>query len=213
MQSPSPRGLTSYHIKLLAALTMLIDHVGLVFFPEMTGFRIIGRISFPLFVWLLVQGEAHTRDVGRYGLRLAALGIVSQPIYQLTFNTTGLNILFELLLGLGCLRLARRVPQLQLPIWLCGAALSELLNMGYGSYGIGLVFLTRYFRPKLLWMVAWIGFHLAWAWFVGPFQLPAIAVPLLFWLANGERGAKARWFYAFYPGHLALLWLIQRAGA
>lgn len=209
MRSPLPWGLTSYHIKLLAALTMLVDHIGVVFFPDAIGFRIIGRISFPLFIWLLVQGEAHTRDIGRYGLRLAILGVVSQPIYQLVFDTTGLNILFELLLGLGCLRLDRRFPQFRFFIWLSGAGLSELLGMGYSSYGIVLIFLTRYFRPKLLWVIAWIGFHLVWAALSGPFQLPAIAVPLLFWLANGERGPKARWFYAFYPGHLALLWLIQ----
>jgi hypothetical protein len=204
------RGLTSYHIKLLAAVTMLLDHIGVVFFPEAAGLRIIGRISFPLFIWLLVQGEAHTRDLNRYGLRLAVLGLVSQPIYQLTFRATGLNILFELLVGLVCLRLVRKLPQFQLPIWLGGAGLSELLPMGYGSYGIALVALTYYFRPRAVWWLAWVGFHLVWAAIGGAFQLPAIAVPLIFMMANGERGAKARWFYAFYPGHLALLWLIRQ---
>ncbi|MGG6241986.1 TraX family protein [Nodosilinea sp. AN01ver1] len=210
MQSPSPWGLTSYHIKLLAALTMLIDHIGVVFFPDAIGFRIVGRISFPLFIWLLVQGEAHTKQVGRYGLRLAVLGVVSQPVYQLTFATARPNILFELLLGLICLRLARGFPRFQLPIWIGAAGLSELLAMGYSSYGIGLIALTRYYRPTVLWGLAWVGFHLLWAWIEGPFQLPAIAVPPIFWLANGDRGPKARWFYAFYPGHLALLWLIRQ---
>ncbi|WP_017296514.1 TraX family protein [Nodosilinea nodulosa] len=210
MQSAISRGLSSYSIKLLAALTMLIDHIGVVFFPDVIGFRILGRLSFPLFIWLLVQGEAHTRDVERYGLRLAVLGLVSQPIYRLAFGTTRLNILFELLVGLACLRLTRQFPQLQIPIWLGGAGLSELLAMGYGSYGIGLIFLIRYFRPSPLWVLAWVGFHLVWARLFGLFQLPAIAAVLVFWLANGERGPKARWFYGFYPGHLALLWLIQR---
>lgn len=135
MRSAFSRGLTNYHIKLLAAATMLIDHIGAVFFPETEWLRIVGRISFPLFVWLLVQGEAHTRDVGRYGLRLAALGLLSQPIYQATFDTTELNILFELLVGLVCLRLARHFPRFQLLIWLGGAGLTELLAMGYSSYG------------------------------------------------------------------------------
>lgn len=189
---------------------MLVDHIGVVFFPDAIAFRIVGRISFPLFIWLLVQGEAHTKDVGRYGLRLAVLGVISQPIYQLTFGTARPNILFELLLGLICLRLARVFPRFQFPIWIAGAGLSELLIMGYGSYGIGLVALARYYRPTVLWGVAWVGFHLLWAWFEGPFQLPAIAVPLVFGLANGERGPKARWFYAFYPGHLALLWLMRQ---
>ncbi|MEA5453037.1 TraX family protein [Leptolyngbya sp. CCNP1308] len=207
-RSALSKGLTSYHIKVLAAVTMLVDHIGVVFFPEAIAFRIIGRLSFPLFVWLLVQGEAHTRDAGRYGLRLAILGVVTQPIYQATFSTTELNILFQLLIGLVCLRFARSFPRLQIPVWLGAAVLTELGNVGYGSYGIGLIVLTRYFRPNLPWALAWVGLHLVEAWWYGPFQLPALVVPLLFWLANGERGAKARWFYAFYPGHLALLWLI-----
>lgn len=210
MRSPLPWGLTSYHLKFLAALTMVVDHIGVVFLPDAVGFRLVGRLSFPLFIWLLVQGEVHTHHIGRYGLRLAILGLVSQPIYQLIFDTTRLNILFELLVGLGCLRLDRRLPQLRIPIWLGGAGLSELLHMGYGSYGIVLIFLTRYYQPKLLWVVAWVGFHLVWTAIVSPFQLPAIAVPLLFWLANGERGSKARWFYVFYPGHLVLLWLVRQ---
>jgi hypothetical protein len=205
-----PRLLTSYHIKLLAAATMLVDHIGAVFFPDAMGFRIIGRMSFPLFVWLLVQGEAHTRNVWRYGLRLAVLGVVSQPFYQLTFGLTRLNILFQLLVGLMCLRLARNFPQLQIPIWLMGGLLSELLDLSYGSYGIGLTVLTRYFRRSLPWALAWGGGHIIWVRLAGLFQLPAIAVLLIFWFTNGKRGPQARWFYGFYPGHLALLWLTQQ---
>ena len=204
--------LTNYAIKLLAATTMLIDHIGVVFFPDAIAFRIVGRLSFPLFIWLLVQGEAHTRDVWRYGLRLAVLGAVTQPIYQLTFDTATPNILFELLLGLVCLRLARNFPRFEIPIWLGAAGLSVGLDLGYGSYGIGLMILTSYFRRDWWWALLWVGFHLIWAWMEGPFQLPAIAVLLIFWFANGDRGAKARWFYAFYPAHLALLWLIRSVG-
>ncbi|MBE9137317.1 TraX family protein [Nodosilinea sp. LEGE 07088] len=188
---------------------MLVDHIGAVFFPGAMGFRIIGRMSFPLFVWLLVQGEAHTRDVWRYGLRLAVLGVVSQPFYQLTFGIAQLNILFQLLLGLVCLRLARNFSRLQVPIWLCGGLLSHLLDLSYGSYGVGLIVLIRYIHRSLPLGLAWGGFHLIWTRLAGLFQLPAIAVPLLFWLTNGQRGPQARWFYGFYPGHLALLWLAQ----
>lgn len=202
-------GSTNYHIKLIAAATMLIDHIGAVFYPDTDWLRVVGRISFPLFIWLLVQGEAHTRDVWRYGLRLAVLGLVSQPIYQLTFGVTDLNILFQLLVGLVCLRLVRQQPGLQVPIWLAGAAVTELLNINYGSYGIALVLLTHYFRSTAVWWLVWVGFHLVWVAGAGPFQLPAVIAPLFFIGATGERGARARWFYGFYPGHLALLSLVR----
>jgi hypothetical protein len=204
--------LTNYSIKLLAAATMLIDHIGVVFFPDAIALRVVGRLSFPLFIWLLVQGEAHTRDVWRYGLRLAALGVVTQPIYQLTFATDGPNILFELLLGLVCLRLARNFPRFEIAIWLGAMGLSAGLDLGYGSYGLGLMILIRHFRREWWWALLWVGFHLLWAAVDGPFQLPAIAVLPVFWLAKGDRGPPARWFYVFYPGHLAALSLLRWLG-
>lgn len=204
-------GFTSYHLKLLAAGLMLVDHIGVIFYPEAAWLRIVGRFSFPLFVWLLVQGEAHTRNIWGYGLRLGLLGLISQPIYQIAFDTDRWNILFELLVGVACLRMTRQksLPQ-QLAIWLLGAVLTELFSISYGSYGIVLILLTRYFRPSPAWAAAWIGFHLVWLQTSGPFQLPVIAAPLLFVAANGERGPKARWFYGFYPGHLTLLVLLER---
>lgn len=203
-------GLTSYHFKLIAALTMLIDHIGAVLYPEADWLRAVGRISFPVFVYLLVQGETRTKDVWRYGLRLGLLGLVSQPIYQLTFDTHQLNVLFLLLIGLVCLRVSRQYSQLSLPIWLAGALAAELLNTSYGSYGIVLVLLIRAFQPTLLWWLGWLGFNLLWMSLIGGwFQLPVLWVPLLFVLANGQRGARARWFYGFYPGHLALLELVS----
>ncbi len=202
-------GLTSYHLKLIAAITMLVDHIGVVFFPDIIWLRVIGRVSFPLFIWLLMQGEAHTKNIWRYGLRLGLLGLVSQPIYQIAFDTGQLNILFQLLIGLVCLRVTRQRPAVMLPVWILGALVAEALDISYGSYGIILILLIRYFRPHLLWWLVWVDFHLVWSLYAGSFQLPAIAVPLLFMAFNGQRGPKARWFYGFYPGHLALLALIH----
>jgi hypothetical protein len=205
-------GLSNYHLKWMAAISMLVDHVGLVFFPEQPWLRTIGRLSFPLFVWLLVQGESHTRHVGRYGLRLVVLAVISQPVYQLAFQFQRLNVVFLLLIGLVCLRLVRRYPAFQVPIWLLGAALSDLLKASYGSYGIALVVLVYYFHPHWRWWLVWVGFHLIWVGAEGTFQLPAVVAAIFFGLANGQRGPKAGWFYGFYPGHLALLvvvrWLI-----
>lgn len=206
-------GLSSYHLKLIAALTMLVDHIGVVFYPDLDWLRVIGRVSFPLFIWLLVQGEAHTKDIWRYGLRLGLLGLISQPIYQLTFDTARPNILFQLLVGLICLRVSRQQPVLMLPVWMLAAFVTEALNISYGSYGIILMLLIRYFRPSLRWWLIWIGFHLIWAGYAGAFQLPVIVVPLLFVAFNGQRGPRAHWFYGFYPGHLALLTLILRSFA
>ncbi len=211
MQRAMP-GFTSYHFKLIAAFTMLLDHIAAILYPEADWLRAIGRISFPAFLYLLVQGEVFTKDVGRYGLRLGLLAIISQPIYQIAFDTNQLNVLFLLLIGLICLRQSRRYQQLSFLIWLAGALMAELLNTSYGGYGILLILLIRAFRPTLLWWSGWLGFNLTWMALIGGwFQLPILWVPLLFMSANGQRGAKARWFYGFYPGHLLLLAMIAGA--
>jgi hypothetical protein len=209
-----PRSLTNYQIKLLAALFMVIDHIGAVLLPDVAELRIIGRLSFPLFCWLLVQGEAHTRNVYRYGRRLLLWGIISQPIYQLTFELAwweDFNILFTLLIGLVCLRSARASPDLELPIWLAGGLVAEVIRVNYGIYGIALIALIAHFKPNQLWWTAWIALHLltlvAWG-----DQVVAGASPIFFLLANHQPGAKARWFYLFYPGHLLMLFGVKSYG-
>lgn len=201
--------LTSYHLKLIAAVTMLLDHIGEVLYPEVDWLRMIGRFSFPIFLWLLVQGEARSQNIWRYGLRLGILGLISQPIYQFAFEVNSLNVLFHLLIGLFCLRAIRKNQKWGWLVWIAGAIITELFDISYGSYGIALLLLIRYFRPTALWGMAWIGFNLSSILLFGTFQLPAIATPLLFICFSGAQGPKARWFYGFYPVHIALLGLIR----
>jgi TraX protein len=204
--------LNNYQIKLLAAVLMLIDHIGAVFFPNIILFRVIGRFSFPLFILLLIEGEKYTRNFEQYCFRLFLLGILSQPIYQLLFNVDRWNILFTLLLGLVCLRLVRVFPRWQLFFWLAGAAIAQFSNLEYQAYGVGAIALLRRFQFTPLWWSGWIGLHLG-LLFLSPefatFQMPTIAAPLLLKSSNHQQGRKARGFYLFYPLHLLVLWLIR----
>ncbi|MBE9035190.1 TraX family protein [aff. Roholtiella sp. LEGE 12411] len=101
--------MTSFQIKLLAALLMVCDHIGVVFFPNQLMFRYVGRFSFPLFAWLLGQGEKYTKDFNSYFLKLTVWGFLSQPIYYLLFNNYSLNILVTLLLSLLAIRLGKLI--------------------------------------------------------------------------------------------------------
>ncbi|OKH21168.1 TraX family protein [Chroogloeocystis siderophila 5.2 s.c.1] len=203
--------LNNYHIKLLAAIFMVIDHVGIVFFPQVFIFRVIGRLSFPLFAWLLAQGERYTRSFGRYLQRLVLLGLLSQPLYVLTLSGTRLNILFTLSLGLIILRLSRRLREYKYLIWTLGIVSAELVRVEYGAYGVAAMCLLSIFTPNLHWWLAWIGLHLVDAITVSNiFQLPAIVTPVFIHFANHQRGSSARWFYSFYPLHLLVLFLIFR---
>jgi TraX protein len=205
--------LNNYQIKLLAAILMLVDHIGVVFFPSVAVFRILGRFSFPLFVWLLVEGEKYTRNFEQYCIRLMILGIISQPIYQLLFNSTRWNILFMLLLGLACLRLVRVFPKWQLLIWLVAATIAQFSPLEYQGYGVLAIALISNFRINARSWIGWIGLHVGYVVLdpgFGLFQLPAIFSPLLLQLADRQQGQKARWFYLFYPSHLLILWLLRQ---
>ena len=89
-------------IKLLAMLFMIVDHIGVAFFPQARELRVIGRIAFPLFAWCLCVGAVYTRNIWKYALRLLLVGALSQPFYIMAMKHDWqvLNIFFELLLGL-----------------------------------------------------------------------------------------------------------------
>jgi hypothetical protein len=206
--------LNNFHIKLLAATFMVIDHVGVVFFPDVLAFRMVGRLSFPLFAWLLAQGEQHTRNVERYLFRLLVIGIISQPLYVLALQGKFLNILFTLMLGVAMLRLARHWPEQRYWIWAASMMVAELLRFEYGAYGLAIIGLLSQFRSTRRWWEVWIGLHLFLAIAssgFGLFQLPAVLTPLFLLLTNQQKGPTMRWFYAFYPIHLLLIWAVTRS--
>ena len=97
-------GLNSFQLKCIAVITMIIDHTGAVLFPGELVFRYIGRISFPIFCFLLVEGFFHTRDMRKYMLRLGVFAVLSEIPYDLAFRGTMLefshqNVFFSLLIG------------------------------------------------------------------------------------------------------------------
>ena len=73
-------------LKLIAVVTMFIDHIGSIIFPHIMFLRIIGRISFPIFAFLIVNGYRHTHNLKKYLLRLAAFAIISEIPYNLIWS-------------------------------------------------------------------------------------------------------------------------------
>ncbi|SDC90282.1 TraX protein [Paenibacillus sp. UNCCL117] len=195
----------------LAMITMTIDHIGYVFFPDEQLWRIIGRVAFPVYAYLLVEGYKHTRNVRRYMLRLLLLFAVSQVPYMALFQTKELNVIGTLLLSVVVLWAAD-----QSKLWLkallipaCSAALL-LLDIDYGLYGLLLVLIYRYVRSY------WGAVLHAAATFVFFHQVPVqyYSVPVSLLLLS-EAAPKARrapaWLWrSFYPLHLVMLWLIRQ---
>lgn len=202
--------MTSFDIKVLAALLMVIDHAGLVFFPEQLIFRYLGRLSFPLFAWLLGQGEKHTRDVYAYLLRIVIWGVISQPIYFVLFHNGQLNILFTLALGLIALFLPSLIGAKYL-VWIAMAIIAQIINADYGAYGVfTIILMSRFIRSSLAWWAGWeiLNLSVLFTRLFASYQGLALLAPAILICWNGKQGRKFKSFYLFYPVHLFLLWLV-----
>lgn len=209
-------GLHSFHLKWVAVLTMLIDHIGAVLFPGQMEFRIIGRIAFPIYCFLIVEGYTHTRDVQAYLKRLGIFALLSEIPYDLAFHGSlwdgsGQNVFLTLVLGVFMMDIIDKTDfwvGKALELFLVAGA-AEFLNTDYGGKGIFLIFiyyaLQNYRGAKLLAGGAWNFLYGLGA--VQNFGVLA-SVPLVFY--NGQRGRGMKYFfYFFYPCHLLVLYGIK----
>lgn len=154
--------MTSSHIKIIAIVTMVIDHIGLFFFPHLIILRYIGRIAFPLFAWLIANGAYHTRDIKKYASRIFILALVSQIPFIVANQRIGsspfyLNVLFTLFLGLLAIYTIKKITNkfLWLPIALGYAEIANLLHTDYRAAGVlSIVAFYVFFKNKKLMIVS-----------------------------------------------------------
>ncbi len=209
--------MSSFALKTLAVIAMLIDHIGYTFFPSEDLFRIIGRIAFPLFAFQVALGFKHTKDRNKYILRMLIIAIISQIPHQLLLSIYNskfsLNVCFTFLLALLILKSLEDVK----PIWskiLCLIPLfviSYFLKYEYYIYGILLVITFYYTYKNPLLMLAWVfiltNVYAAYRNSVLIFYSIVALIPIAFY--NGKKGKDLKYFfYAFYPVHMLVLYLI-----
>ena len=203
-------------LKLVAIVSMTIDHVGAILLPYVGWLRIIGRVAFPLFAYQLAAGYLHTRNLTRYVRRLAIWGLIAQPVYMIAFGVRPwtLNIFATLLLGL----LAiwgwdhRRWWAVVLPLSLASIQL-WLPEVGpdYGLYGV-LLCLTSFvlFQHREQLVIGHGLLHVLAGILFWPSQVYALAsIPFILWPPRLHLRHLPGLFYAYYPAHLALLILLR----
>lgn len=224
MRQSQTFGISQESLKLIACVTMLIDHIGAVFFPPVMWLRIIGRISFPIYCFLLSEGVHHTRSPLKYGLRLVLVALLAELPYDLLFygRFTWLHnsVMVTLLLGFGagivmkyCLGWIKYLTPL--PFLLLG----RYLGGSYGMYGVAMVvlFLLTQDLPcrPMVQLLLMVLLSLRMAGFPGRIGIQVYAVfamiPIFFYSEEKHRRGKAlQWsFTLFYPAHMALLLLIR----
>ena len=240
------KGLPGSALKWIAICSMLLDQVGatLVFswYLSVGGLgvarlygllRTAGRIAFPIFCFLLVEGFFHTQDRKKYALRLSIFSLAAEIPFDLAvqgtpFSLEGQNVFFTLLLGFlamwGSWELIRKQnchPGLAIAVLFppCGFA-AEALGTDYGFFGvllIGTLFAVRGFRPeedenvRVLQLLLGAAVIVLYCWHHGvQRQLWAVLGLVLTLFYNGQRGKGPKWFfYWFYPVHLAVLGVLN----
>ncbi len=153
-------------LKLLALLFMICDHAGKIFFPQIPEMRLIGRIAFPLYGWCMAVGAEYTKDMPKYALRIAVIGLVSQPLYMAALNHTWAepNIFLTLLLALGGIYGIQEKKYFS-HIWgpILAVIMGAVLAPDYGWRGVFFVMLLYAARKdRCALFVAFLAFSLYW---------------------------------------------------
>lgn len=79
-------------LKFIAAAAMICDHVGMMLFPRLEILRLIGRLAFPIFAFMISEGAKHTKNRLRYLLTLAGFALIIQTVYFVYSNNLEMSI-------------------------------------------------------------------------------------------------------------------------
>ncbi len=219
-------------LKIVAILSMLIDHAALVIFSRLdwatasvtvlgrafsiySVMRLIGRLAFPIFCFLITEGFVHTRNRKKYGLSLLLFALISEIPFNLMVGGSfvylgGQNVYFTLFLGFLLLCVFENVSEPYKRV-LCAAGIiiaAYLLRADYGLRGVLLIGIIYIFREERLLRTLF-----AFPCLSGGLAAFSAFIPINMY--NGRRGfikgkAAKYVFYIFYPLHIIILLVIKQ---
>lgn len=210
------RGINTFTLKMIGLLSMLTDHIGMIFYPDIIWFRVIGRLAFPIFAYAVVEGFCHTKDIRRYMLRIAFFALLSEVPFDLAvsgrpvdFSTQ--NVMFTLLLGLLMLYFTLKAKHVLSAFFIVIGMflLAELCRTDYSSMGLAMIFVFYRLRDEKIQKA--VGISAINIILMGGIQAYAslAMVPISF--HSGKQGMRAKWLFGlFYPAHLLILYLIAQ---
>ena len=249
------KGIPASVLKWIAIITMFIDHfaagiieVGVI--SKITDYsniltnkyyildmvlRSIGRIAFPIFVFLIVEGFFLTSNRKKMSIRLFIFALLSEIPFDLGLNNVFIeynhqNIYFTLLLGFLAMWIAESIKErlkdkgiacyiVQGLVFILFMFLNTMIRTDYGAMGIFVIAVFYFLRggnPLRRVIATLVGFSfeagMGFMRLLGlPFEIPMVylsAIPIYYY--NGERGRQNKYFfYLFYPLHLILIYFIR----
>ena len=229
--------MSSFYLKMIALVTMIIDHTGVVFFSNNLIFRYIGRLAFPIYSFFISQGIKKTSNIKKYLKNLFLLALISEPFYDLYFygkinlfyKTNTVFTLFFASLGLYFYKKSINFSQKYFSLFL-GIFLAYIFKSDYNILGIILIYIFYFNDDKiknLLYGICWVTIKysnnlLALSSYnfntlskqyifniINLYFFTVVPFVILLYY-NGKRGFKLKYtFYIMYPLHLFILYIIK----
>ena len=219
-------------LKIIAVVSMLIDHIAYLILPHFDLFcepveilgkeitvikicRLIGRLAFPIFAFLITEGFSHTKNHKKYGMNLLAFAVISEIPYNLflsgkAFNLGSQNVYFTLFLGFVALYILDNIKSdTEKTIYiLFVVVLAIFLKGDYGARGVILIILLYLLKNQLP-----MASVLSYAVLSGGVAAWCAFVPINMY--NGKRGfikgnVMKYAFYVFYPLHMLFLFAVKK---
>lgn len=200
---------------------MTIDHLGAVLYSNYMVLRIVGRLSFPIFCYLLILGIEDTKNLRNYFIRLFLFALISQVPFDLAFGLKPferLNIFFTLSSGILFIHFYKKNPLVSLLVILA----SLLLNFDFGPYGIALIGCMYILKQNTEYGILSTVLLNVLSLFMVNIQIYSLfALPIILLYKNGFLKIQKLdvnvtyplWrkysFYVYYPFHLVVLYLVK----
>lgn len=204
-------------ISILAYVTMLIDHIGVVFFPDNIYMRIIGRYAMPAFMFMASRGLIYTKNQSKYLYRLLLIAIISQIPFYLMNNNNVHNICFSILYGVMItiiIQSKQKKLLLMIPIILVLSLKTEY--NWYSTILIPIFYKFRHNKKLIMYLYSTITLIYSVIYNM-PLQL--LSIPFVLLIINMKKIEKLTryryprqpyWIkYSFYPVHMIVLVLCQ----
>ena len=223
--------MSSFALHIWAMLLMLCDHLQLTLLPDLPVLRCVGRLAFPLFAFMAVEGYLHTRSLKKYLLRLLMLAVISEVPFDLlvsgsVFDPMHQNVIWTIILGLCCIRAFENISadlkkMLSAVVIIASLAAAIIARVDYSSAGV-LTLLAFYafrgntVRCRLMQLLSLAFINLVLLGgieFAFPYQALAVLSLPIIWLYDGSQGPHNGFIkaanYLFYPAHMLILALFS----
>ena len=216
--------LSSSTLHIIAMISMLIDHMGAVMFPYSDLMRVLGRLAFPIYCFMLAEGFRHTSNAKKYLARLLIFGLISEIPFDMAFYkvpywnhqsvylTLSISLITLMLLDRDKQKSGVGIAMKRFFVIFCGFVAATLLLSDYNGFGVLMVVIFYEYPGRNRWeyFLQFLGMVFVNVFLIGygttrlgsliipfgPQVFALLALPLI-WLYNGERGITSKGFKYF----------------